>query len=127
MMHKHILTALLGDEPKAFFVVPPFYFAASHNLLSSIQQERGPEKAKDTNCRCSVCPKKSLLEPHTPLICDDNKKTLYAGQAFVFNFTPIAMLVPGTEGDGTKWLRHSRPWSRRQLSQQLADSRPSPH
>src|SRR6266481_8718114 len=80
-------------------------------------------KSKGHKLLVQCVSEKSLLEPYTPLICDDNKKTLYAGQAFVFKFTPIATLVPGIEGDGTKWLRHSRPWSRRQLSLQLADSR----
>src|SRR6266705_7023415 len=97
MMHEHILAALLGDEPKAFLVVPPFYFAASHNLLSSTLRTRGPVKAKDTNCRCSLCPKVTS-GAHTPLICCDNKKTLCAGQAFVFNFTPIEGLAPGIGG-----------------------------
>jgi hypothetical protein len=37
VMHKDILTGILGDEAEAFFVVKPLYFSAGHKQFSSCE------------------------------------------------------------------------------------------
>src|SRR5258708_26625944 len=34
VMHKNILSCILGDEAEPFFIIPPFHFATGHKSLS---------------------------------------------------------------------------------------------
>src|SRR6185436_1978548 len=46
VMHKDILSRVLGDKPKTFLVVEPFYFAAGHRRLSPDQSAARHQKKK---------------------------------------------------------------------------------
>src|SRR5437016_3723228 len=63
VMHEYILSRILGDEAEAFFIVPPFYFAAGHSL-SPDRLSAPHQKAKDTTPLVHVCPESRLLTLH---------------------------------------------------------------
>jgi hypothetical protein len=66
MMHKNVLTGILGDEAEAFFIVEPFYFSAGHKQFPSCEallQNKNRTRLETSNVRKSFLEMAHCLNP----------------------------------------------------------------